>query len=208
MFLHRPARKILMFSLAIGISACTGSSRAQTEAASIDYRVYDAVLDTMQFPIKDPHIVISDTTLNIGCGDKSNNPVRLNDCGIWSPESAKNQVETVLQQSFPEMESATWNNLVSRNAMSIKLQDSFQSSWPHQVRDIATKSQEKVWSHPDGIVLLSQVGFNGKKNEALVYVLFLSYIKQVHTSGNFFLVRMAAANQWKIVERATYMEIQ
>ena len=69
----------------------------------MDYQVYDAVLDLMQFPVQNPHIVIADTTLNSGCGDKSNNPVRMNDCGIWSPESSAKELGTLLlRQSFTQ----------------------------------------------------------------------------------------------------------
>lgn len=202
-------RNVLFASLIISFGICVRSSQAQTDITSMDYQVYDAVLDLMQFPMQAPHIVIADTTLNSGCGDKSNNPVRMNDCGIWSPESSAKELGALLHQSIPQMDSTTWNNLISKNAASTKLQDNLKSPWPHKVRDIATKSTEgEDWSSPNGIILFSQIGFNDKKDEALVYVLFLSYMKGAPTSGNFFLFRKDQAEQWMPAGRVTYMQMQ
>src|ERR1700732_273885 len=47
-----------------------------------EYRVYSAVFDLMQFPVRDPHIIISDATLNFKCGEDSGNPTLANGCSF------------------------------------------------------------------------------------------------------------------------------
>jgi len=174
------------------------------EVSQSEYQVYDAVLQLMQFPIPKPYIVIADTTLNSGCGSGSGNPVLMNGCGMFKLPPV-DQTHTLLIKSCPQMEPSAWDDLVLQSKSSYFVQDSFKSSWMHKVADLAAMDSTTA-KRKDGIVLFSSVGFSTDHKQALVYVLFLSYMKQVPTSENYFLFQLTQANKWKPIGRLRAME--
>lgn len=56
--------------------------------------------------------------------------------------------------------------------------------------------------------LFSRVGLNKEGTQALVYVLFFSYMTCVPTSGNFFLFQLNSPGEWDPIGRLTSMETQ
>jgi hypothetical protein len=202
--------RIVRSCLCVLLLACVlPTVRAQDKVApiSLDLQVYNAVMVLMKFPIQSPHIVIADTTLNSGCGEESGNPVLMNGCGLFGPPSTAGEVGDLVEKSMPQMAQITWRNFVRQSASSVKLQDSFQSPWPHEVSNLNVPGSGS-WKSPDGVILFSKVGFSADRKQALVYVLFLSYMKNVPTSGNFFLFQSTMAGQWEPIGRVAYMETQ
>ena len=186
------------------------SFAVQTEdaASAKEYQVYNAVLALMQFPKSDPRIIIVNKTLNTRCGDESGNPVLMNGCGIWvSPISTTEDTNQHLRREWPTMAQSTWVSFTTSNSSSGVLQDRLTSSWPHRLVDMSSQSAPD-WKNPDGAIFFSRVGFDSEQNEALVYVLFFSYMKQVRTSGNFFLFRVNPGKNWEPAGRFTYMEME
>ena len=74
------------------------------------------------------------------------------------------------------------------------------------VVDLKGQSSD-AWKSPDGAIFFSRVGFSTDHKQALVYVLFFSYMENVPTSGNFFLFQSNDAKHWEAIGRTTYMEM-
>jgi len=173
-----------------------------------EYQVYNAVLGLMQFPKSDPRIIIVNKTLNTRCGDESGNPVLINGCGIWGPPiSTTEETNQQLRREWPKMAQSTWESFTTSNLSSGVLQDKLRCSWTHRLVDMSSQAAPD-WKNPDGAIFFSRVGFNNEQSEALVYVLFFSYMKQIHTSGNFFLFRVNPSKDWEPAGRFTYMETE
>jgi hypothetical protein len=192
------------------VLAANGPARAQgrAEVAQGEYQVYNAVLDLMQFPKRDAHIIIADTTLNRRCGGDSGNPVLVNNCGIWAPPSSAEEIFRLLRDSWPKLGKPTWDDLVSKSSTSSTLQDKLTTPWAHRLVDVAHGAAEEGWKTPDGAVFLSRVGLSGDSKEAIVYVLFFSYMDSVPTAGDFFIFRRDTPKSWSPVGRITYMQTQ
>lgn len=201
-------RHLAKLSLCICLLAGWLPIGAQDKVAPVspDFQIYNGVLALMQFPKQDPRIIIADTTLNSGCGEGSGNPVLLNGCGIIAA-SAVAEVGTLVTKSLPQLSPTTWQDLFAQSTSSTKLHDAFQSPWPHAVVDISAPRSDP-WKSPDGAILFSRIGWNKEHTQALVYVLFFSYIKGLPTSGNFFLFPVNSGSQWEPTGRVTYMETQ
>jgi hypothetical protein len=182
-------------------------AQESAEVTATEGQVYEAVFDLMQFPKENPHVLIANTTLNSGCGERSGNPVLMNGCGMWGPPSSIQEVGKLLHHSWPQIAQATWHDLVRKSATSARLQDTLKVPWPHKVVDLASKiPPTEEWKFPDGVIFLSRVGLNVKRSEAIVYVLFFSYMEEVSTSGNFFLFRLNQNKHWEPAGRVTYMK--
>jgi hypothetical protein len=135
-------------------------------------QVDNAVLNLMKFPKDQPHILISSRTLNLGCGEKSGNPVLINNCGIFAPPTTAEALENLLkQQGMPTLSATTWLSFNHQNARSETLCDSFKTPWPHIVAEVSNSSSIP-WKSNDGAIFLSQIGFNTDRTQAIVYVLF------------------------------------
>jgi len=135
------------------VLAANGPARAQgrAEVAQGEYQVYNAVLDLMQFPKRDAHIIIADTTLNRRCGGDSGNPVLVNNCGIWAPPSSAEEIFRLLRDSWPKLGKPTWDDLVSKSSTSSTLQDKLTTPWAHRLVDVAHGAAEEGWKTPDGL---------------------------------------------------------
>jgi hypothetical protein len=201
----RIVRSCLCVLLACALPAVRGQDKVSQ--ISLDLQVYNAVLALMKFPIQSPHILIANTTLNSGCGEESGNPVLMNGCGLFGPPSTAGEVGGLVEKSMPQMAQITWRNFVQQSASSVKLQDSFQSPWPHEVSNLNVPGTGS-WKSPDGAIFFSKVAFSDDREQALVYVLFFSYMKNVPTSGNFFLFQSTKAGRWEPIGRVPYMETQ
>ena len=184
------------------------AANAQIDAvqSTEETQIYNAVLGLMKFPMEQPHILISSVTLNSGCGEKSGNPVLLNNCGIFAPPTTAEDLEgLVKQQGMPTLSATTWISFNHQNARSQSLSDSFKTPWPHVVAEVSNSSSTP-WKSIDGAIFLSRVGFSSDRTQAVVYVLFFSYITGVPTSGNFFLFQQHGERAWQPVGRVTLMQ--
>lgn len=183
------------------------SAQAPKKAAPlpVQYQVYNAVLALMHPPKEHAFIKVANTTLNTGCGDESENPVLVNGCGMFGPPSTADATYAPASQAFSDMERSTWEALLSGSKSSTILHDSFQSAWSHEVFDITKAADGRK---ADGIIFLSSVGLSLNGKEALVYVLFLSYMENVPTSANLFLLRVNETGDWAPAGRFTVMESQ
>lgn len=196
---------ILIVAGACSPALSTIHAEDQPAVPDTAYRVYNAMLDLMQFPKKDLHMLIADTTLNFRCGEDSGTPVLMNGCsGMRLPPSEPGDIMQLLQKSWPDMETATWENFLEQNADSAKLHDAFSTSWKHKVADLKD-SRTGEWASPDLVVFFSSVGFNMKRTEAVVYCLTFSYMDNVPTEGDYFLFR-ADNGEWKPKGRVTYIQ--
>jgi hypothetical protein len=196
---------VLMSLLAVPPLVSAQSVTAQKDEET---QVYTAVLKLMKFPTDQPHILISSVTLNSGCGEKSGNPVLINNCGIFAPPTTAKDLEALLkQQGMPTLSAATWLSFNHENARSETLSDSFKTPWPHVVAEVSTSSTNP-WKSIDGAIFLSRVGFSTDRTQAIVYVLFFSYMSGVPTSGNFFQFHLDSGKAWQPVGRVTLMQTQ
>ncbi len=169
------------------------------------YRVYNALLNLMQFQKKDIHMLIADTTLNFKCGEDSGAPILMNGCGgMRMPPDEPSDIMRLLQKNWPTMETATWEDFAKQNAESAKLQDAFSTSWKHSVAAFGGPLPRE-WASPDLVIFLSRVGFNMNQTEAVVYCLTFSYMDKVPTEGDYFFFR-TDAGEWKPKGRLTYVQ--
>ncbi|GEM_PF-3174974 len=192
--------------VAYGPALSTILAHEQPVVSELEYRVYNATLDLMQFEKKDVHVLIAETTLNFKCGGDSGNPVLMNGCsGMRMPPDEPKDVGQLLQRNWPNMETATWDDFAKQNADSAKLRDAFSTSWKHKLAALDV-SLPGEWAAPDLTIFLSRVGFNTNRTEAVVYSLTFSYMDSVPTEGDYFIFR-TDAGEWKPKGRVTYLQM-
>jgi hypothetical protein len=210
----RIAAKVAAVSIAIALCVGTAAFLASAQApnrsavSEDDYRVYNAVLDLMQFPKNDVHVVISDATLNFKCGGESGNPTLANGCSFLAiPPDTADQIRELLRKKWPDLAKSTWADFQEKNNEGAKLTDSFVTPWKHRLvgADIHDDGA-KEWDSPDMELFLSRVGFNVQKSEAVVYVLSFSYMDQVPTGGDYFLFRLNEQKKWQPNGRIRYFD--
>jgi len=196
---------------ALSVIASLAMSSAQTAKVAEpvgkeDYAVYNAVLDGIQFPDANAHTLVADHTLNFKCGADSGNPVLFNGCsGMIVPPDTPQKIRELLNDGFAKMGALTWIDFEHKNMRSLKLQDSFVTSWKHMLDgpDIRADNS-KEWSAPNCTFYFSSVGFNPEKTEAIVFVLLLSNMENVPSSGDYFLYRLESAKKWNPNGRVQY----
>jgi hypothetical protein len=165
---------LLLFACASMISALPAET--QTEVSTEEYEVYNAVLDLIQLPKKDAHVVINDKTLNLQCGEKSENPVLLNGC---SPMRVSNEsleeIKDFLGDNWPDLNKFTAHDFSKKNQVSARIRDRISTPWKHLlVGDDIKESDSKEWASPDMAIFASRVGFNPQNTEAIIYLLDFS----------------------------------
>ncbi|MGA7852589.1 MAG: hypothetical protein WCA15_04625 [Candidatus Acidiferrales bacterium] len=182
---------------------------------SDDYAVYNAVLGNVQFsqlkPENQVHALIVNDTLNLNCGEQSQNPIMLNNCSpMLMPPATADDLRTMLAAEF-RFRDATWSDLLHQNEKSWRLQDQFKTSWAHGLTgtgvDPASLSSPE-WKTPDCAFYFSRVGFDEKRTEAIVFVFFASYMDRAPSSGDYFLVHQSRKAGWKIDGRMNYFNTQ
>jgi hypothetical protein len=196
------------FFITIGACPVLSTPLANTLPAvsEPEYRVYNAMLGLMQFQKKDLHMLIAGTTLNFKCGGDSGNPVLMNGCsGMRMPPEKLSDVMRLLQENWPSMETASWEDFAKENADSATLRDNFSTAWKHKVAplDIPLSGE---WASPDVTIFLSRVGFNVNQTEAVVYCLTFSYMDNVFTEGDYFIFR-TDRGEWQPKGRVTYVKM-
>lgn len=94
------------------------------------------------------------------------------------------------------------------NADSARLQDHFTTPWKHELLgdDISHPDTEKQPSY-GGTFFFSEVGFNRAGTQAIVFLVFLSNMPQVRSTGNYFLVCLDKSKNWKLIGRVQYFEL-
>jgi hypothetical protein len=189
------------------LGAISPPVRAQNrrDASPDEYRVYEAVFDLMDhIPKKDPHVTIFNVTLNSKCGEDAYPSPLANGCTfLWMKPDTANSVKRLLREDWADMENSTWSDFEGENAASVNLHEPISTPWKHKLIG-AGDEPSKDWESPDLTIFISRVGFNQKKTEAVVYVLVFSYIDQVATAGDYFLLRKDKAGHWETSGRVTY----
>ena len=194
--------------LFILLSLLGASCVAQQQPANEEYRVYEAVLKLINsIPTSDPHVAIYDRTLSSHCGGDADNPVLAKGCTfLWVKPDTDQDVERMLRRGFHGLESSTWKNFKLRNATSTTLHDPLSTPWKHRFTGPdAPADGSPEWQSPDLTIYLSQVGFNSKKTEAIVYVLTFSYVGRAETSGDYLRLRLGADKSWALAGQVSYL---
>jgi len=202
--LHRALRMTLVVTFLFGMGL-TARAEEQTNA---EYRIYEAVLKLISsIPTADPHVVIYDRTLNGKCDAASNNPVFANGCTfLWVTPDTDQQVQQMLRRRFHGLDKSTWKNFKAANTTSITLHDPIATPWKHRIAGEDTPVEaSQDWSSPDMAIYFSRVGFNSKKNEALVYVLAFSYVGRQAATGDYLRFRSGPDHSWSFAGRVRYM---
>lgn len=197
----------LALLLASAAASQTTSKTGADDLTKDDYSVYDAVLDVVHFP-QDAPAAIYNKTLNLKCGMESGNPVYFNECsGMIMPPDTPKTINQLLRQSWPKMEQATWTDFEKVNARSVKLRDGLTTLLKHKLvgQDIHNGDPKEQDSY-GGTFFFSRVGFNSPKTEAVVFVVLASNTKDAPWTGNYFLVRLNEAKEWKLSGRVQYFE--
>jgi hypothetical protein len=197
-----PIRSVFAMVLLLGTSAVVAAQQILTDPA---YSAYNAVFADMQFPKRDPLILIIATTQSTQCGDQGTGMVLINGCGMWAPPQTAAAVHDVLRKDWPRMYDSTWTNFLQVNKTQLPLQNRVNPPWRHEFRNFT--NEPAATEKPDGVVLLSAVGFNSDRSQAIVYVLFLSYMEGATTSGNLFLLKKTPSGLWQIDGRETLIEM-
>jgi hypothetical protein len=200
-----------LFALLAGLSfPAVGSNRGVQTApiqegqgvTSDAYEIYDAVLDEVTLPKTALHATIYDKTLNLKCGEESGNPVLINGCGgLVMPPDRLEQVHSVLKTGLGFFSASTWESFAAMNQASVGIRDGFRTALKHKLigKDLPEETS------PDFTFFLSRPGFSKDKTEALVFVLMFSYVENVPSSGDYFLVRLDRGSKaWKVGGRVQY----
>ena len=181
---------------------------AQEQPANEEYRVYEAVLKLMDtIPKPDPHVAIYDRTLTSKCAAEGDNPVFAKGCTfLWVSPDTDQDVEHMLRRRFRGLERSTWKNFKVNNASSITLHEPISAPWKHRFTESYTPADvSEEWASPDMTIYLSRVGLNGKKTEAIVYVLVFSYVGRMATTGDYLRFRTGPDKAWVLAGRVNYL---
>jgi len=208
-----------MGALRILVAAMTLSSLAfatsvegrRIEVSPEEYAVYNAVLDNINPPKEDLHVLIFPKTMSFGCAKWKENVPLANGCSFLAfPPNTPAKIEQLLKSEWPQMSQSTWTAFKEQNDLSAYLGDSFVTLWKHQLAadpdDPTTNKRIEDRPSTDFMLILSRVGFNSAKNEAMLCVVLFSYMDLLHTGGDYFLLRLNNANQWIIQGRVRYFE--
>ncbi len=176
-----------------------------------DYPVYNAVLGDIQFSRLKPedqiHALIVNDTINLNCGEKSGNPIMLNNCSpMMIPPTTAAQLHSFLAGEF-QLQDSTWSDWLATNAKSWRLQEHFKTPWKHGLTGSGLDPNSlpsPEWDNADCAFYFSRVGFDETKKEALVFVYFASYMSRAPSSGDYFLLHQQDNNEWKIDGRTNY----
>jgi hypothetical protein len=214
-----PARAnwaVLAFAVVVMAAETAPLGRASQEKTanlvpSEDYPVYNAVLANIDFSqLKAPsqiHALIVNDTLNLGCGEQSQNPIMLNGCSpMLIHPTTTDDIHKMLKDEF-RFHDATWTDLLTKNTKSLRLQDRFETLWAHGLTGTGidpTSLSSPDWKNPDCAFYFSRVGFNEKRKEAIVFVFFASYFDRAPSSGDYFLLNQHEDGAWKIDGRMNY----
>jgi hypothetical protein len=188
------------------VPSASGQTDDHASISGEEYRVFNVVLSVMKLPKDDPHVVIENVTLNFRCGAESNNPTLANGCSFLALTPATSgDVGELLTEKWPSMAKSTWADFQQKNGASAVLKDSFVTPWKHRLvgPDIPDDGS-KEWHSPDIALIVSRVGFNAQKDEAVVYFLVFSYMEQVETGGDYFLLKLDDSKQWALKGRVRY----
>ncbi|HXJ86808.1 MAG TPA: hypothetical protein VMS18_08345 [Candidatus Binatia bacterium] len=169
--------------------------------------MYEAVLGLMDhIPKKEPRVSIFAVTLNSKCGEAAYPAPLMDGCSfLWRKEDNSSGIKQLLRNEWRGMDDSTWSDFEVKNTESVNLHEPLSTPWKHKF--IAPgDGPEKEWESPDMTIFLSRVGFNGKKTEAIVYVLVFSYMDKVATSGDYFLFRVNKSGEYKPEGRVRYLE--
>lgn len=160
-------------------------------------------------PKSDPHVAIYDRTLSSKCDVSSNNPVFANGCTfLWVRPDTDGQVEQMLRRRFHGLDRSTWKHFKTANSSSITLHDPLSTPYKHSIVGAETPLDASQQSDsPDMTVYFSRVGFNSKKNEALVYVLAFSYLGRTAATGDYLRFRLGPDKSWTVAGRVRYMHL-
>jgi len=200
-------RYALAVFLMVALSAETATAHAQSgpQPGSAEYQVYEAVLGLIDhIPAPDPHVTIYDTTLNSLCGEAAYPAPLANGCTfLWMKPDTPATIEQMLRQDYPDLDSSTWADFVTKNAASVRLHEPIVTPWKHELVGVGG-NPSKEFENPDITLFLSRVGFNQTGTEAVVYVLTFSYLKQLSTEGDYFVFRKEKSGRWEPHDRLTY----
>jgi hypothetical protein len=177
------------------------ASGAPTEEA----QVYRSLFGLMQFPKPNARVFVVAETQDTGCGEEESGRINLNGCGIWTPPATESSIHEVLLKSWPALLNSTWTSFTSLNKTSIELSSSLQLPPNFSVKSL--HQQYSLAGSPDGVIVVSRVGFSDNKKQAMVYSLFMSYMQVVPTSANLFLFRRESNGEWKPEERLTLLQM-
>lgn len=201
----RASRNLLLLTLSFSICQ-PGFGQKEPPTPAKAYPVYNALFNIMRMPKTDARIVIANATLNDKCGQDTGNQALVKGCGLWSAPQTEDSTHAEIQQKWPQLQASTWTDFATKSHTGTRLHDAeLKSSWQHQSRNLFVTSPTD-WKSPDGIILLSSAGFNTEKNQAIVYVLFLSYVDPEPTSGTYFLLQLDPSKQWQVTGRITAMK--
>lgn len=198
--------KLLVNLLIAGAFTMPAYTQDLKQAPFEVYDAYNTVLAGMKFPAVDAHIGIADTTLNTGCGETSGNPVLMNNCGMFIPPATADGIYAEARKAMPTLSPETWSDLVQQNRLSVHLKDNFLTPFKHRLSDLKSKASGP-WAQPNAFLFLSNVGFDKKHNQALLYVQVFSYMSHVPTGGDLFLLTLTPNNKWQVDGRLTLIQM-
>jgi hypothetical protein len=184
------------------------STPLKSEVSDDEYAVYNVILGNIDPPKDDAHILIFGKTLPFGCGKYSDQVPLVNDCSFLAiPPDTPLGVKELLRSQWPRMAAGTWVDFERQNATSVQVQDLFITSWKHMLDVKGTGEKAgKEWDSPDLEFFFSRVGFNPQKTQAVVYVLLFSYLENVRTGGDYFLLGRNNRKKWEIQGRVRYFD--
>ena len=192
-----------------GTSVPQNTQKGADEIPEHFYGVYNAILDQVQVPKKNPTVGIYAQTLNLKCGAESKNPVLINGCGgFFMPPDGIDQIHELLRQNFRSFSASTWSDFKSKNQSSVELADKFHTIWKHEVVGKNPPEGEAATGSDDCTFFFSQPGLSEEKSEAIVFVLMFSYLDGVPSTGDYFLLSLDKAKGWQVKGRVQYYKTE
>lgn len=189
-------------------STSAQAASAAPQVSSDEYAVYQAVLDTYQFPKTDAHVILFNRTIKFGCGEQPAGIPLSHGCSFMAMyPNTPADIWTMLNSNWAHLPKSAWDSFEKQNSANASLGDRFQTSWSHMLggEGLQAKGGDE-WKSPNFELFFSRVGFNPDKTDAIVYVLLLSHADNVSTSGEYFRLRLNSDKKWHVDARILYFE--
>lgn len=212
----RCLRHLLTAAVLLGIALHAYARQPENDTGE-EYRVYEAALAALD-PAPDAglHVAIYRRTLSGTCGKEGRNPVLAKGCTfLWIKPDTADDVEQLLRSRWHKFSKSAWKNFLMKNASSVVLHEPIRTPWKHRLfgEDVGGETLAKAVARPrlnaDRVIYLSQVGFNSKRTDAILYVLVFSYDGGVAATGDYLRLRRPKRRHgergpWTLAGRVNY----
>ncbi len=176
-------------------SAQQSTALSQAGLTIDEYKVYAAVIDSFQRAARSSHPMVADLTSSFKCGS-SDNGMTVSGCnGLRDISETAEERMRIVKRDVTLLEGGTITDFLAKNSVSVSIEPKIPTSNRYGMYGGVDHGPTPTgWDHGDYIIL-SRVGFNSARSQALVNVSFMSG-KNANDSGGKYLFFVMTNGRW------------